>query len=384
MHSMNRSSDHVSYWGCFFLALIIAGCATLDQAGSEEFSNPSLWQPTDVIQDARQLALQQESGQPRDIATYMAARMVGVQPIYGDSLIFRLQGTRRVIQGGELGNATGLGESFWPDPRSGSGAHTITELISPEDSTVNEGVAVVLSKQLLTSDRIHRLVRRGTKVILSVGDVTPHLASTTETDALVLEITPSVLAGISGLSADSVALGVLPRNRYVLPEPISMEAWIDDTYEFSLNVMGFIASQDPRYASQLIIVTADPAWISVESDPSQWMPSAILMELARQYAARRIGRVFPRRSMLVATGTGAALHAVFEYPVWARQNIHAMIALGRSGRGHLQVGRDTIPIFGYSFPEIHGPEDLEVWITTTLEQVHDIVQQLDGQEFDGD
>ncbi|MCY3630163.1 MAG: hypothetical protein OXG94_09155 [Bacteroidetes bacterium] len=381
---MNRSSDHVSYWGCFFLALIIAGCATLDQAGSEEFSNPSLWQPTDVIQDARQLALQQESGQPRDIATYMAARMVGVQPIYGDSLIFRLQGTRRVIQGGELGNATGLGESFWPDPRSGSGAHTITELISPEDSTVNEGVAVVLSKQLLTSDRIHRLVRRGTKVILSVGDVTPHLASTTETDALVLEITPSVLAGISGLSADSVALGVLPRNRYVLPEPISMEAWIDDTYEFSLNVMGFIASQDPRYASQLIIVTADPAWISVESDPSQWMPSAILMELARQYAARRIGRVFPRRSMLVATGTGAALHAVFEYPVWARQNIHAMIALGRSGRGHLQVGRDTIPIFGYSFPEIHGPEDLEVWITTTLEQVHDIVQQLDGQEFDGD
>ena len=108
------------------------------------------------------------------------------------------------------------------------------------------------------------------------------------------------------------------------------------------------------------------------------MPSAILMELTRKYAARKIERVFPRRSLLVATGTGAALHAVFEYPVWARQNIHAVIALGRSGNSHMQVGKDTIPIFGYSFPEIHDSENLEVWITRTLEQIHDIVQQLDG------
>ena len=378
---MNDRSYRVSYWGYFSLALFIAGCATLDQAGSEDFLNPSLWQPIDVIQDARQLALQQESGQPRDIAAYIAARMVGVQPIFGDSLIFPLQGSRRVIQGGRLGNVTGLGKSFWPDPRSGSGAHTITEFISPEDSTVNEGSAVVLPKQLLTSDRIHQLVRHGTKAILSIGDVTPHLASRTGTDALVLEVTPSTLAGISGLSADSVAMGVLPKNGYVLPEPISIEAWID-TYEFPLNVMGFIGGQDPRYASQLIIVTADPAWISVESDSSQWMPSAILMELARKYAAGWVDRVFPRRSLLVAMGTGAALHAVFEYPVWARQNIHAVIALGRPGSDHLQVGRDTIPIFGYSFREIHDPDDLEVWITTTLEQIHDIVQQLDGQESD--
>ena len=380
---MNDRSYRVSYWGYFSLALFIAGCATLDQAGSGESSNPSLWQPTDVIQDARQLALQQESGQPRDVATYMAARMVGVQPVFDDSLIFPLEGSRRVIQGGRLGNAAGLGESFWPDPRSGSGAHTITEFISPEDSLVNERSAVVLPKQLLTSERIYQLVRRGANVILSIEDVTPHLASTKGADALVLEVTPSTFASISGLSADSAALGVLPKNGYVLPEPISIEAWID-TYEFPLNVMGFIGGQDPRYASQLIIVTADPAWISVESDSSQWMPSAILMELARKYAGRRVEWVFPRRSLLVATGTGAALHAVFEYPVWARQNIHAMIALGRSGSGHVQVGRDTIPILGYPFPEIQGPEDLEVWITTTLGGIHAIVQQLDGQEFDED
>ena len=380
---MNGSSYRVSYWGYFSLALFITGCATLDQADSEDYSNPSLWQPADVIQDVRQLVLQQESGQPRDIAIYMAARMVGVQPIFGDSLIFPLQGSRRVIQGGKLGNATGLGELFWPDSRSGSGAHTITEFISPEDSAVNEGAAVVLPKQLLTSDRIHRLVQRGTKVILSVGDVTPHLASTTETDALVLEIMPSVLAGISGFSGDSVALGVLSKSGYVLPESIPIDARID-AYEFPLNVMGFIAGQDPQHASQLIIVVADPAWITVESDSSQWMPSAILMELARQYAARRIGRVFPRRSLLVATGTGAALYSVFEYPVWTRQNIHAVIALGRSGTGHVHVGKDTIPIIGYSFAEIQDPGNLEVWITTILEQIHDIVQQLDGQEFNGD
>ena len=380
---MNDRSHRVSYWGYLSLALFIAGCTTLDQTGSEEFPIPSLWQPADVIQDARQLMLQQESGQPRDIATYMAARMVGVQPIFGDSLIFPLQGPRRVIQGGKLGNSTKLGDFFWPDSRSSQGRYTIAELMSPEDSTVDERSAVVLPKQLLTSDRIHQLVRRGTKVILSIGDVTPRLASTMGTDALVLEITPSALAGISGLSSDSVALGKLPKNRYVLPEPVSVEAWID-TYESPLNVMGFIAGQDPRYASQLIIVIGDPAWISMESDSSQWRPAAIMMELARQYAARRVERIFPRRSLLVATGTGAALHAVFEYPVWARQNIHAVIALGRSGNGHVQVGRDTIPIFGHSFPEIHDPENLEVWITTTLGDIHGVVQQLDGQEFDED
>ena len=374
---MNGRSQRVLYCSYFFLVLFIAGCATLDQAGSEDLSNPSLWQPADVIQDARQLSLQQESGQAQNIAAYMAARMVGVQPVFGDSLIVQLQGSRRVIQGGRLSNATGLGKSFWPDPRSGSGAHTITEFISSEDPTVNERSAIVLPKQSLTSDRIHQLVRRGAKVILSIGDVTPRLEPTTGINALVLEITPSALAGISGLSADSAALGMLPRNGYVLPEPIPIEAWID-TYEFPLNVMGFIAGQDPRYASQLIIVAADPAWISVESDSSQWMPSAILMELARKYAAGQIERGFPRRSVLVATGTGAALHAVFEYPVWARQNIHAVIALGRSGNGHVQAGRDTIPIFGYSFPEIHDPENLEVWITTVLERIHDIIQQLDS------
>ncbi len=376
---MNGRFYRVIYCSCFSLVLSIAGCAALDQASSENFSNPSLWQPASVIQDARQLVLQQESGQPQDIAAYMAARMIGVQPIFGDSLIFPLQGSRRVIQGGELGDATELGESFWPAPRSGSGAYTITEFISPEDSVVSEGAAIVVP----ASGRMYQFSGHDTRVILRTGNVTRRLASAAGGNALVLEVTPSALAGISGLSGDSIALGMLPKGGYVLPEPIPIEVRID-THESPLNVMGFIAGRDPRYASQLIIVVADPAWISVDSDSSQWMPSAILLELARKYAAGRIEEVFPRRSLLVATGTGAALHAVFEYPVWARQNIRAVIALGGSGNGHVQVGRDTIPIFGYSFPEIHDPANLEAWIATVLEQVHNIVQQLDDQEFDED
>ncbi len=230
---MNGRSYRVIYCSCFSLVLSIAGCATLDQVSSENFSNPSLWQPASVIQDARQLVLQQESGQPQDIAAYMAARMVGVQPIFGDSLIFPLQGSRRVIQGGELGDATGLGESFWPDPRSGSGAYTITEFISPWDSVVSEGAAIVLPRQPLASDRIHQLAGRGTKVILRTGNVTRRLASTTGDNALILEVTPSALAGISGLSVDSIASGMLPKGGYVLPEPIPIEVWID-THEFPL------------------------------------------------------------------------------------------------------------------------------------------------------
>lgn len=67
------------YHRCFALALLIAGCATLNQTGSENFSSPSLWQPANVIQDARQLALQDASGSPEGIVDYMKARMVGVQ-----------------------------------------------------------------------------------------------------------------------------------------------------------------------------------------------------------------------------------------------------------------------------------------------------------------
>lgn len=59
-----------------------------------------------------------------------------------------------------------------------------------------------------------------------------------------------------------------------------------------------------------------------------------------------------------------------------------MIALGRSGDRHVQAGKDMIPIFGYSFSEIHDSVNPEVWITTTLERIHDIVQQLDSQELE--
>ncbi len=372
-----------SYWAlscsCFFLALFLVGCTTLDPIDSGNDSDLSLWQPANVIQDARQLVLEEESGQPRKITSYMAARIAGLQPIFRDSLIFPLQGSRRMIRGGKLGSVTGLGESFWPDSRSGAGAHMINEWITLEDSRGGESAAVVLPKQLPTRDRLDHLVDRGTKVILAAGEVSPHLVAKKEVNALVLEVTPSALGSISGIPVDSTNVGLFHGKRYILPEPVLIETWID-AYESPLNMMGLISGRDPRYASQLIIVTADPEWISMESDSSRWIPSAILLELARNYVSRRIERIFPKRSLLVATGTGAALHTVFEYPVWARKSIHAVIMLGRSGTGHVQIDGDRIPVMGYPFSEIHNSEGLDIWITTTLEQIHDLVQQLDHQE----
>ncbi len=371
------------YHRCFALALLIAGCATLNQTGSENFSSPSLWQPANVIQDARQLALQDASGSPEGIVDYMKARMIGVQPVFGDSMIFSLPGSRRVIQGGRFGDATGLGDSFWPDPRSDSGAYMITELRSLEDLPVNKGSAVMLPRHLLTSERIQQVIRHGTEAILSIGDVIWRFASAAGANALILEIAPHVLADLSRLSADSLVQGVLPAGGYRLPEPIHIENWIN-TYDSPLNVMGFIAGRDPQYASQLIVIAADPMSSASDSDFLQWMPSAVLLELARTYSAARAGGLFPRRSLLVATGTGAALQAVLEYPVWTRQNISAVLTPGRFGNGHLQVGRDTIPVFGYSFPELHDPDNLDAWITAILEDVHGKLKHLDDQPLEED
>ncbi len=257
----------------------------------------------------------------------------------------------------------------------------ITELRSLEDLPVNRGSAVMLPRHLLTSERIQQVIRHGTEAILSIGDVIPRFASAAGANALILEIAPPILADFSGLSADSLAQGVLPVGGYRLPEPIHIQNWIN-TYDSPLNVMGFIAGRDPPYASQLIVIAADPVWNSSDSDFLQWIPSAVLLELVRTYSAGRAGGIFPRRSLLAAAGTGAALQAVSEYPVWTRQNISAVVTLGRFGNGHLQVGRDTIPVFGYTFPELHIPNNLDAWITAIMEDVHGRLKQLDDQPME--
>ncbi len=370
--------------------LLFAGCLSLDNVEVPPIGSPDTpsWQPISVIDDARQLALLGESGTPRDIGDYLTARMVGLQPAFGDSFTITLQGPRRAIYGVSFGDVKNPDKMFWADPRSTSGVYTATTLVSAEKSVFREGMAVVLPKELLIPGRIDTLLRRGAQAIIGVGDVRRRLTTVQSADALLLQVTPDALATVAGLDADSVA-GLASSMQYTLPNPIDIEVQVR-TYGPVLNVLGFIAGQDPRYALQLIVVVVDPGSIEVFSDAnnSQWIPSAILLELARKYAMGSAHSAFPRRSILVAVGTGASLHAVFARPIWFRKNISTILSLGRKGNSYVRIEDDDIALTGYSFPDINESEAMEVYITSVLDDVHGVLRQLDGlpldYEFSGD
>ncbi len=377
-------------YGYIAFILFFAGCQSVNNVeyppiGARD--TPS-WQPMNVIDDARQLALLGESGIPEDVGDYLTARMAGLQPAFRDSFTITLQEPRRVIYGVSFGDVKNPGKMFWADPQSASGNYVVTTLASAENNEFHEGMAVAMPKALLIPDRIDTLLSRGALTIIAVGDVHGRLATADSTGALLLQVTPEALAKVSGLDADSIA-GLSSDRQYTLPSAIDVEV-LARTYGATLNALGFIAGQDPRYASQLIVVVIDPGSIEVfsEANSSQWIPAAILLELARKYATGSAHRAFPRRSILVAVGTGASLHAVFARPIWLRQNIAAILSLGKKEDSYVRVENDDIALKGYSFPNMNEPEAMEDYITSVLDEVHDVFRQLDGlpldHEFRGD
>jgi hypothetical protein len=364
--------------------LFIVGCQSLNNVEVPPIGSPDTpsWQPINVIDDARQLALLGESGTREDVGDYLTAQMAGLQPAFVDSFTVTIQEPRRVIYGVSFGDVKNPGEMYWADPQSASGDYTATTLVSAGQSVFHEGMVVVVPKVLLTPGCIDTLLSRGARAIIAVGNVHRRLTTADSTNALILQVTPETLAIVAGLNADSIA-GLSSDMQYTLPNAIDIEVRTR-TYGATLNALGFIAGQDPRYASQLIVVVIDPGSVEVFSgaNSSQWIPAAILLELARKYAMGSAHRAFPRRSILVAVGTGAGLDAVFARPIWLRQNIFAILSLGKKGDSYVRVQKDDIALKGYSFPNMNEPEEMEVYLTSVLDEVHDVLRQLDGLPLD--
>ena len=360
---------------CWFITVFLfAGCAVLDRTEVRGYSEILAWQLGSILNDVRELTLREEAERPREIAEYIAAQMHGIQPVFGDSLIFSLPGSRRIIRKTELGNIRESGQMYWAFPQSGTGEYTITTLSS--SSLPKEGAAALIPQQELTSDRIHEFIRQGAKVILSVGPVYQQLASEAVMDALVISIQTEVLASVTGLPLDSIVTGELP-DEYILPDPLHAKVEIENCMS-PLNVMGFIAGQDPRYASELIVVAADPLWIPPSGGFSSWIPTAILIELVRKYSEGSARMAFPKQSILFVAGTGAALHVIFEYPVWPQQYIKAIITLGRHGNGFMQQG--SIPLIAAPIFAGKEPEDLEAWLTQYLKNLDTMLHTMHERE----
>ena len=371
---------------CGYIAfvLFIAGCLSLNNVEVPPVGSPEApsWQPINVIEDARQLALLGESGIPEDVGDYLTAQMAGLQPAFGDSFTITLQEPSRVIYGVSFGDVKNSGKLFWAEPRSASGDYTATTLVSAEKRVLREGMAVVVPQARLTSDRIGTLLDRGARAIIAVGDVHRRLTTADSTSVLLLQVTTEALSNVAGLDADSIA-ELSSDAQYTLPKAVDVEVRTR-TYGATLNALGFIAGQDPHYASELIVVVIDPSTIEMfsKANSSHWIPAAILLELARKYALGSAHRSFPRRSILVAVGTGASLHAVFARPIWLRQNISAILSLGKRGDSYLRVESDDISHKGYSFPKMNESDAMEVYVASVLDEVHDVLQQLDGLPLD--
>ncbi len=390
MNALACGSHSEKGYSYIALVMFLAGCLSLNNVEVPPVGSPEApsWQPINVIEDARQLALLGESGIPEDVGDYLTAQMAGLQPAFGDSFTITLQEPRRVIYDVSFGDVKSPGNMYWADPHSASGDYTATTLVSGETSVFHEGMAIVLPAARLTSDRIHSLSGRGARAIFAVGDITRRLATADSTGMLLLHVTPEVLTKVAGMDADSIA-ELSSDAQYTLPNAIDVGVQAR-TYESTLNVLGFIAGQDPHYASQLNVVVIDPGSIQVfsEANSSQWIPEAILLELARKYAMGSAHRAFPKRAILVAVGTGASLHAVLARPIWLRQNITAILSLGKKGDSYIRIENDDIALRGYSFPYINEPEAMEVYITSVLDEIHDVLLELDGlplnHEFSGD
>ena len=384
MNALAGGSHREKRCGYIAFALFFAGCLSLNNVEVPPVGSPEApsWQPINVIEDARQLALLGESGIPEDVGDYLTAQMAGLQPAFGDSFTITLQEPNRVIYGVSFGDVNNSGEMFWVEPQSASGDYIATTLVSAEKSVIREGMAVVVPEAKLTSDRIDTFLGRGARTILAVGDVHRRLTTADSTSVLLLQVTPEALTKVAGLGADRIAK-FSSDAQHMLPNAIDIEVRAR-TYESTLNALGFIAGQDPHYSSQLIVVVIDPGSAEVfsEENGSHWVPAAILLELARKYAIGSAHRAFPRRSILVAVGTGASLHAVFARPIWIRQYISAILSLGNKGDSYLRLESGDIALRGYSFPEMSEPEAMEVYVTSVLDEIHDILLELDGLPLD--
>ena len=371
-------------YGYIGFILCFAGCLSLNNVEVLPVGSPEApsWQPINVIEDARQLALLGESGIPEDVGDYLTAQMAGLQPAFGDSFTITIQEPSRVIYGVSFGDVNNSANMFWADPQSASGDYTATTLVTAEKSVFHEGMAVVMPTAGLTSERIHALLGRGARAILEVGDVRRRLTTVDSTSALLLQVTPEALTELAGLGADSIA-ELSSDAQYTLPNAIDIEVRTR-THASTLNALGFVAGQDPHYASQLVVVVIDPGSMEVfsEANNSHWIPAAILLELARKYAMGSAHRAFPKRSILIAVGTGASLHAVFARPIWLRQNISAILLLGKKGDSYIRVENDDIALRGYSFPDMYEPEAMEDYITSVLDEVHEVLLEIDSLPLD--
>ena len=384
MNAIAGGSNSEKRYSYIAFVLVFSGCLSLNNVEVPPIGSPEApsWQPINVIEDARQLALLGESGIPEDVGDYLTAQMAGLQPALGDSFTITLQEPRRVIYGVSFGDVKDPGKSFWADPQSASGDYTATALVSAEQSVFHVGMAVVMEETQLTLGRIDTLQGRGARAIFAVGDLPRRLAAADSTGMLLLHVTPQALSEVARLDADSIA--ELPSDeQYTLPNAIDIEVRTR-TYGSTINALGLIAGQDPHYSSQLIVVVVDPSSIQVfsEANNSQWIPAAILLELARKYAMGSAHHAFPRRSLLVAVGTGASLQAVFARPIWFRQNISAILSLGKRGNGYVRVENDDIALKGYSFPNMNESDAMEDYITSVLDEVHHKLRQLDGLPLD--
>ena len=371
-------------YGYIAFVLCFAGCLSLNNVEVLPVGSPEApsWQPISVIEDARQLALLRESGILKDVGDYLTAQMAGLQPAFGDSFTITIQEPSRVIYGVSFGDVYNSANMFWADPQSASGDYTATTLVTAEKSVFREGMAVVMPNALLSLDRIDTLLGRGARAILAVGDVHRRLETADSTGVLLLQVTPEVLTKVAGMDAARIA-ELSSDAQYLLPNSIDIKVRTR-THGSTVNALGFIAGQDPHYASQLIVVVIDPSSMEMfsEANNSHWIPEAILLELAGKYAMGSAHRAFPNRSILVAVGTGASLHAVFARPIWLRQNISAILSLGKNGDSYIRVENDDIALRGYSFPGMNESEAMEVYITSVLDEIHDVLLELDGLPLD--
>lgn len=285
-------------------------------------------------------------------AAYVGARFREslVQPAFGTSYQQRYEAPPLSLPLGFLRASDSLvlalGRDYLVDARTGVRTMDVSEVLplrGSADSILLErarGRAVVVQSREVTDDLYRRLASAGASSVFQVGALSPGPARQAAGEMAVFQVTTTAAANILGLPLTALASVFDEPEVRRLRVPVSLEAVRRELPAIdALNVLGYVAGQDPVLQNELVIVCADLDALAGSPGARAAMRSslgaAVTLELARVYAAFAERTVTPRRTILFAVWSGgtegyAGLQAYLRQPLWTFAQTKQLVYVGLS------------------------------------------------------
>ena len=380
------------FWAAIAVsAVILGGCAALQAPEPVIPATPNdpSWSARDIqdhltyLNGSATVGRTIGSAAMESAAQYAASRMQAyrLQPIYGNARalsfttpVHRIRSTTLAsVQRDSLVLQPGI--DYIADSRTDSGAVNMrfmhvarTGDVAPFPTATESALAVMISGEAATPERLGDLASRGFRLALVVRGLAPVGAAQPTPGLLVMQITPEAAAWVLGLSAEQfdeiwdtdVMLRSLPRR---------LVATVDAGWEHeaeAINVGGYLAGRHPTLMRELVIVAApldSPRLVRGQrlvdvDDRGTYLTT--LLEVARNEADVSMRWIHPVRSVLFVGLSGSrsghqGLNAFLDRLPWERQHVKRIIFIGLDGEEEA-VAREMLSRHGIPLEVVRHQE----------------------------